>query len=134
MDRHASPPNTPLTQEFNEASSTIEDLTASLTSIHRRVSTGTPSLRGHGEDSWEEEKKELEGELMLCAEIGQALLRRHESYVGKAEKEVGGLRANVSGSGRKGGEGKGCFELRADLGLGAFLVGFLVRPKRLRIC
>ncbi|KAL7416067.1 hypothetical protein BDY24DRAFT_412977 [Mrakia frigida] len=95
MDRHASPPNTPLTQEFNEASSTIEDLTASLTSIHRRVSTGTPSLRGHGEDSWEEEKKELEGELMLCAEIGQALLRRHESYVGKAEKEVGGLRANA---------------------------------------
>ena len=123
MDPHSSPPDTPLTQEFNEASSTIEDLTASLTSIHRRVSTGTPSLRqgsGHGEDGWEEEKKELEGELMLCAEIGQALLRRHESYVGKAEKEVGGLRANVSGKEKVESKGKGregrrswCFELRS---------------------
>lgn len=103
MDDRASPPSTPLTTDFIEASSTIEDLTASLTSIHRRAATGTPTLRsrspsggGHGSVGWEEEKRELEGELMLCAEIGQALLRRHESYVNKAEKEVGGLRDKVS--------------------------------------
>ncbi|CDZ97152.1 hypothetical protein [Phaffia rhodozyma] len=79
-----------LTSDLLREDTTVEDITASLSSIQRRVSDRTPNTDPSNE--WNGKKDELESELLLCAEIGQALLNRHEAYVQKAEQEMEALK------------------------------------------
>jgi hypothetical protein len=96
-----SPPTTPLSAGFHHQSTTtpLSDLTASLSTISRRVASSydtPPQQRRQSGLGWEEEQRELESELQLCAQIGQALLQRHEAYVEQSTGEIEGLRTNVS--------------------------------------
>ncbi|KAG8987492.1 hypothetical protein FRB93_004519 [Tulasnella sp. JGI-2019a] len=76
---------------FIRASNTIDDLTRALASFSRGPSLELPDTttccRRHGEEeceataSWMNVRGKLEKQLELSAEIGQALLQRHEAYV-----------------------------------------------------
>ncbi|KAI9508672.1 hypothetical protein F5148DRAFT_979510 [Russula earlei] len=82
--------NSPLSRSFLDASTAIDDLTRSLVD-YSRVSTPDPPLHlpeceCNTEDSeytkaWLAVKAKLESRLVLSAEVGQALLQRHEAYV-----------------------------------------------------
>lgn len=95
----ASPPPTPTTSAFAQANATVLELAASLSTVTRRVSGGgsgsTPPGAGAGAEGWEDERRALEREVVMVAQIGQALLERQEAYRLKAEKELDGLRQHV---------------------------------------
>lgn len=82
---------------FDRADATISELAASLSTVTRRVASGTGS---HGQldegGLWEDERKALEREVVMVAQIGEALLERQEAYRIKTDKELEGLRRNVS--------------------------------------
>ncbi|KAI9447748.1 hypothetical protein H4582DRAFT_1803065 [Lactarius indigo] len=91
MSQDSTPgPSSPSSRSFLDASSAIDDLTHSLTD-YSRVSTPEPPSHASGcncntDDSeytkaWMAVKTKLENRLVLSAEVGQALLRRHETYV-----------------------------------------------------
>ncbi|KAI9467291.1 hypothetical protein BJY52DRAFT_1220021 [Lactarius psammicola] len=91
MSQESTPaPSSPLSRSFIDASSAIDDLTHSLTD-YSRVSTPEPPTHASGcncntddteyTKAWMAVKTKLETRLVLSAEVGQALLRRHETYV-----------------------------------------------------
>ncbi|KAH9030142.1 hypothetical protein EDB85DRAFT_2290610 [Lactarius pseudohatsudake] len=91
MSQDSTPgPSSPSSRSFLDASSAVDDLTHSLTD-YSRVSTPEPPSHASGcncntDDSeytkaWMAVKTKLENRLVLSAEVGQALLRRHETYV-----------------------------------------------------
>lgn len=91
MSQDSTPgPSSPSSRSYLDASSAIDDLTRSLTD-YSRVSTPEPPPHASGcncntDDSeytkaWMAVKTKLESRLVLSAEVGQALLRRHEAYV-----------------------------------------------------
>lgn len=91
MSQDSTPgPSSPSSRSFLDASSAIDDITHSLTD-YSRVSTPEPPSHASGcncntDDSeytkaWMAVKTKLENRLVLSAEVGQALLRRHETYV-----------------------------------------------------
>ncbi|KAF8338496.1 hypothetical protein F5887DRAFT_1238226 [Amanita rubescens] len=91
----AAQPTRPATPEsLYSATPTIEDLTAALAEFSQRVPPPDPPLRltcccGKDEcenlSNWLETKGGLETRLRLSAEVGQALLRRHEAYMHRHE-------------------------------------------------
>ncbi|KAK2465890.1 hypothetical protein APHAL10511_001531 [Amanita phalloides] len=90
-------PDTPLTGSLYCASHTIEDLTAALAEFSHRVPSPDPPLRLTcccGKDAcenmlnWLATKTELESRLRLSAEVGHALLQRHEAYVRRHENQI----------------------------------------------
>ncbi|KAH9960468.1 hypothetical protein BC827DRAFT_1207953 [Russula dissimulans] len=95
MSQLSTPPsNSPLSRSFLDASTAIDDLTRSL-SDYSRISTPEPPshlpvCECNAEDSeytkaWLAVKAKLESRLVLSAEVGQALLQRHEAYVRRVQ-------------------------------------------------
>lgn len=91
MSQRSTPATaSPLSRSFLDANTAIDDLTRSLAD-YSRVSTPEPPSHLPGcecnaEDSeytkaWLAVKAKLESRLVLSAEVGQALLQRHEAYV-----------------------------------------------------
>ncbi|KZT29451.1 hypothetical protein NEOLEDRAFT_1056746 [Neolentinus lepideus HHB14362 ss-1] len=90
-----STPGTPEspTNSLLHATMTIDDLTLALTNFSRAPSPDPPAALscccGNAEcdnvKEWMRCKSKLEGRLTLSAEVGQALLRRHEVYVRRNE-------------------------------------------------
>ncbi|KAH9998330.1 hypothetical protein BJV77DRAFT_1064847 [Russula vinacea] len=91
MSQRSTPATvSPLSRSFLDASTAVDDLTRSLAD-YSRVSTPEPPphLPGcecnteHSEytRAWLAVKAKLESRLVLSAEVGQALLQRHEAYV-----------------------------------------------------
>ncbi|KAI0306900.1 hypothetical protein B0F90DRAFT_1622869 [Multifurca ochricompacta] len=90
-------PSSP-SRSFLDASTAIDDLTRSLTD-YSRVSTPEPPSHLPGCEcptaesneytkAWLAVKAKLESQLVLSAEVGQALLRRHEAYVRRTQTSV----------------------------------------------
>ncbi|KAK0461600.1 uncharacterized protein EV420DRAFT_1526159 [Desarmillaria tabescens] len=81
-------PESPLASSLNHATSTIDDLTVALANFSR-VPSPEPSLMScccgrddcENANAWFSMKSKLESRLILSAEVGQALLQRHEAYV-----------------------------------------------------
>ncbi|KAK0207041.1 hypothetical protein DFS33DRAFT_639709 [Desarmillaria ectypa] len=81
-------PESPLASSLNHATSTIDDLTVALANFSR-VPSPEPSLMTcccgrddcENANAWFSMKSKLESRLILSAEVGQALLQRHEAYV-----------------------------------------------------
>ncbi|KAF8506038.1 hypothetical protein F5888DRAFT_1839915 [Russula emetica] len=91
MSQRSTPATaSPLSRSFLDANTAIDDLTRSLAD-YSRVSTPEPPSHLPGcecnaEESeytraWLAVKAKLESRLVLSAEVGQALLQRHEAYV-----------------------------------------------------
>ncbi|KAF8626714.1 hypothetical protein AX17_006481 [Amanita inopinata Kibby_2008] len=87
-------PESPLTGSLYQAALTIEDLTSALADFSHRVPSPDPPVRltccCGKEDcenlgNWIAVKARLESRLRLSAEVGQALLQRHEAYVRRHE-------------------------------------------------
>ncbi|KAF9651214.1 hypothetical protein BDM02DRAFT_3091696, partial [Thelephora ganbajun] len=82
-------PELPSTSSLRDATTTIDDLTSAMAKFSRMSNPPLPdSLScccGRDEctnhQAWVEFKAKLESQLILCAEVGQALLQRHEAYV-----------------------------------------------------
>ncbi|KAA1466680.1 hypothetical protein DENSPDRAFT_49152 [Dentipellis sp. KUC8613] len=82
-------PDSPMTSSLYDATSAIDELTRSLADSSRVSTPEEPSaLRcccGRDEcehtQAWRALKAKLESRLVLSAEIGQALLQKHEAYV-----------------------------------------------------
>lgn len=78
---------------LRKATSTIDDLTAALSNFNRVPSPEPPDAticccgREDCESSraWSALKNKLENRLILSAEVGQALLERHEAFVRRHE-------------------------------------------------
>ncbi|KAG8852351.1 hypothetical protein FRB96_008697 [Tulasnella sp. 330] len=88
--RSSSPDSSITTNaSFIRASNTIDDLTRALASFSRGPSLELPDTTAcccgredcEASSSWMTARGKLEKELELSAEIGQALLQRHEAYV-----------------------------------------------------
>ncbi|KAF8165772.1 hypothetical protein B0H34DRAFT_763197 [Crassisporium funariophilum] len=88
-------PESPLTSSLYHATSTIDDLTAALTNFSR-VPSPEPSSSLNcccGKEeceslrTWLVLKSRLGSRLILSAEVGQALLQRHEAYVRQHERK-----------------------------------------------
>ncbi|KAF8076810.1 hypothetical protein FPV67DRAFT_1472745 [Lyophyllum atratum] len=97
-------PESPLSNSFHHANSTIDDLTLALANFSR-----VPSPEPHAPlacccgreecenmKGWLEVKSSLESRLILSAEVGQALLQRHEAYVRRHEVREGHKRQQLS--------------------------------------
>ncbi|GLB34217.1 hypothetical protein LshimejAT787_0111010 [Lyophyllum shimeji] len=90
--RSATPEST-LTNSFHHANSTIDDLTLALANFSRVPSPEPPTVLAcccgtqdcENARAWLELKSRLESRLILSAEVGQALLQRHEAYVRRHE-------------------------------------------------
>ncbi|KAJ7248397.1 hypothetical protein C8J57DRAFT_1080252 [Mycena rebaudengoi] len=90
-------PDSPLTNRDSlyDATTTIDDLTQALENVSRVASPEPPALffcccgREDCENvqAWLGMKTRLESRLTLSAEVGQALLQRHEAYVRRHEAE-----------------------------------------------
>ncbi|KAF8806110.1 hypothetical protein BYT27DRAFT_7257530 [Phlegmacium glaucopus] len=88
-------PESPLTNSLYHATSTIDDLTAALANFSRVPSpeppTTVPCCCGKATcenlKSWLALKSRLGSRLVLSAEVGQALLQRHEAYVRQHERK-----------------------------------------------
>ncbi|KAJ7571938.1 hypothetical protein C8J56DRAFT_1176433 [Mycena floridula] len=84
-------PDSMLTSTLDHASSTIDDLTLALANFSRVPSPEPPGLSCCcGQEcenlrAWQEMKARLESRLTLSAEVGQALLHRHEAYIRRHE-------------------------------------------------
>ncbi|KAF7352224.1 hypothetical protein MVEN_01185800 [Mycena venus] len=99
-------PDSPLTNRDSlyDATTTIDDLTNALNDVSRVPSPEPPSLyfcccgRDDCENvqAWLATKARLESRLMLSAEVGQALLQRHEAYVRRHESESRRREASAS--------------------------------------
>ncbi|KDQ64123.1 hypothetical protein JAAARDRAFT_201523 [Jaapia argillacea MUCL 33604] len=91
MSEPGSRPSTPdsPTNSLFHATSTIDDLTLALSNFSRASTPEPPALSScccGSEDcehlkAWLAWKSKLESRLILSAEVGQALLQRHEAYV-----------------------------------------------------
>ncbi|KAJ4479042.1 hypothetical protein J3R30DRAFT_3702071 [Lentinula aciculospora] len=86
-------PETPSANTLDELTNTIDDLTLALNNFSRVPSPEPPSLMScccqreecDNFKAWQAIKSKLENRLILSAEIGQALLQRHEAYVRRHE-------------------------------------------------
>ncbi|KAF8645505.1 hypothetical protein AX16_007790 [Volvariella volvacea WC 439] len=85
-------PETPLTQSLHIATSTMDELTLALTNFSHADPPSAFSITCccNKEDcpnltAWLAVKSRLESRLILSAEVGQALLQRHEAYVRQHE-------------------------------------------------
>ncbi|KAI0920845.1 hypothetical protein AcW1_004995 [Taiwanofungus camphoratus] len=86
-------PDSPLSNSLRHATNTIDDLTLALTNFSRMSSPEPPNIttcccgREECETSkaWLAFKAKMESRLVLSAEVGQALLERHEAYVRRQE-------------------------------------------------
>ncbi|KIK64794.1 hypothetical protein GYMLUDRAFT_56777 [Collybiopsis luxurians FD-317 M1] len=93
MDSRPITPESPLTSSLDDITNTIDDLTLALNNFSRVPSPEPPTnltcccQREDCENfkAWQETKSRLESRLVLSAEIGQALLQRHEAYVRRHE-------------------------------------------------
>ncbi|KAI5117865.1 hypothetical protein M0805_006567 [Coniferiporia weirii] len=82
-------PASQLTNSLYRANATIDEFTSTLAKISRAPTQDDIGLLHCccGRDAcenmkaWAAFKSELEGRLILCAEVGQALLEKHEAYV-----------------------------------------------------
>ncbi|KAJ3501719.1 hypothetical protein NLJ89_g9213 [Agrocybe chaxingu] len=89
-------PESPLDSSLYHATSTIDDLTAALADFSRVPSPEPVSAlscccgREDCENfkAWLELKSRLGSRLVLSAEVGQALLQRHEAYVRQTERKL----------------------------------------------
>ncbi|KAJ7167824.1 hypothetical protein C8R46DRAFT_1350756 [Mycena filopes] len=96
MDRPPTP-DSPLTNRDSlyDATTTINDLTQALENVSRVPSPEPPALffcccgkeDCENVQAWLGMKARLESRLTLSAEVGQALLQRHEAYVRRHETE-----------------------------------------------
>ncbi|KAL4081515.1 hypothetical protein V8B97DRAFT_1863528 [Scleroderma yunnanense] len=92
--RRPATPDLVLASSLHQATSPIDDLTLALTNFSRVPSPEplhTVSCCCGDEDcettkNWLALKSKLESRLILCAEVGSALLRRHEAYVRQHER------------------------------------------------
>ncbi|KAG6919755.1 hypothetical protein DXG01_001589 [Tephrocybe rancida] len=95
---HTTRPTSPeslMANSIHNANSTIDDLTLALANFSRVPSPEPTRLLScccGKEDcenaiSWSELKARLESRLILSAEVGQALLQRHEAYVRRHESQ-----------------------------------------------
>ncbi|KAF8806118.1 hypothetical protein BYT27DRAFT_7168420 [Phlegmacium glaucopus] len=88
-------PESPLTNSLYHATSTIDDLTAALANFSRVPSPEPPTTVAcccgkaicENLKSWLALKSRLGSRLILSAEVGQALLQRHEAYVRQHERK-----------------------------------------------
>ncbi|KAJ6540092.1 hypothetical protein B0H10DRAFT_1416525 [Mycena sp. CBHHK59/15] len=98
QSQHRPPtPDSPLTNRDSlyDATTTIDDLTQALENVSRVPSPEPPALffcccgRDDCENvrAWLGMKARLESRLTLSAEVGQALLQRHEAYVRRHESQ-----------------------------------------------
>ncbi|KAF9067686.1 hypothetical protein BDP27DRAFT_1328526 [Rhodocollybia butyracea] len=86
-------PESPMNNSLDDLTNTIDDLTLALNNFSRVPSPEPPSLLTcccQQEDcenlkAWQQIKSRMENRLILSAEIGQALLQRHEAYVRRHE-------------------------------------------------
>ncbi|TDL29974.1 hypothetical protein BD410DRAFT_780491 [Rickenella mellea] len=86
-------PDSPLANSLHQATATIDDITAALSTFSRAPSPDPPNLlqcccareECDHTKAWAAFKAKLEGRLVLSAEVGQALLRKHEAYVRRQE-------------------------------------------------
>ncbi|KAG8218507.1 hypothetical protein J3R82DRAFT_4144 [Butyriboletus roseoflavus] len=104
-DYRPATPDSPLTSSLYHATSTIDDLTLALTNFSR-VPSPEPQRQiccccGSEEcdttKAWLALKSKLESRLVLSAEIGSALLQRHEAYVRRHEPSGSALRKATGG-------------------------------------
>ncbi|KLO06579.1 hypothetical protein SCHPADRAFT_917500 [Schizopora paradoxa] len=90
-------PESQMTNSLYRANSTIDDLTTTLTKISRaptpddlttfRCCCGREECINY--HTWASLHKKLEGRLILCAEVGRALLEKHEAYVRRHGGDAG---------------------------------------------
>ncbi|KAJ3788914.1 hypothetical protein GGU10DRAFT_344963 [Lentinula aff. detonsa] len=86
-------PESPSTDALDDMTDTIDDLTLALNNFSRVPSPEPSSLLScccqregcENSKAWQAKKSRLENRLILSAEIGQALLQRHEAYVRRHE-------------------------------------------------
>ncbi|KAH9948736.1 hypothetical protein B0H21DRAFT_210945 [Amylocystis lapponica] len=86
-------PDSPMSNSLHHATSTIDDLTLALSNFSRTSSPEPPnvSVCCCGKEDcettrvWSAYKSKMESRLVLSAEVGQALLERHEAYVRRHE-------------------------------------------------
>ncbi|KAI0265101.1 hypothetical protein BC834DRAFT_970298 [Gloeopeniophorella convolvens] len=106
VSRESTPGPSSPSPSFLDASTAIDDLTRTLAD-YSRVSTPEPPSHAHGYDcasddsdytkAWLAVKAKLESRLVLSAEVGQALLQRHEAYVRRMQAaEHAGSRAKAT--------------------------------------
>ncbi|KAF8138330.1 hypothetical protein EV363DRAFT_1580155 [Boletus edulis] len=89
-------PDSPLASSLDNATSTIDDLTLALTNFsrvpspepQRQICCCCGSEECEATKAWLTLKSKLESRLVLSAEVGSALLQRHEAYVRKHELNV----------------------------------------------
>ncbi|KAG1752508.1 uncharacterized protein EDB91DRAFT_1102980 [Suillus paluster] len=89
-------PPTPDTSSLYHANSNVDDLTLALTNIsqvpslesQQNVCCCCNSTECQATKSWLDLKEKLEKRLHLSAEVGSALLQRHEAYVRRHESDV----------------------------------------------
>ncbi|OBZ70260.1 hypothetical protein A0H81_09758 [Grifola frondosa] len=99
MSSHMRPltPDSPLASSLHRATSTIDQLTLALSNFSRIASPEPPNVstcccgRADCETSkvWGAFKAKLESRLVLSAEVGQALLERHEALISRLEASQG---------------------------------------------
>ncbi|KAI0797165.1 hypothetical protein C8Q75DRAFT_710843 [Abortiporus biennis] len=95
-DSRPSTPDSP--SSLRDATATIDDLTLALADFSRAHSPEPPNITicCCGKDdcttsiAWSAYKAKLESRLVLSAEVGQALLERHEAYVRRHEGRTTG--------------------------------------------
>ncbi|KZT06528.1 uncharacterized protein LAESUDRAFT_181974 [Laetiporus sulphureus 93-53] len=93
MSSRPPTPDSPMANSLRRATSTIDDLTLALANFSRVASPDLPNtaLCCCGKEdcetsiAWAQWKAQMESKLVLSAEVGQALLERHEAYVRRHE-------------------------------------------------
>ncbi|KAM5534429.1 hypothetical protein V8D89_011896 [Ganoderma adspersum] len=89
-------PDSQLTSSLHRATTTIDELTRTLTSVSRFSSPEPDNVTTcccgredcEASRAWAEIKSKLESRLVLSAEVGRALLERHEALVRRQKEEV----------------------------------------------
>ncbi|KAI0034375.1 hypothetical protein K488DRAFT_20762, partial [Vararia minispora EC-137] len=83
-------PGSPSRNSLYDATATVDDLTRSLSNFSRVATPEPPDDIDAAYTralAWLAVKSKLESRLVLSAEVGQALLQRHEAYVRKRDRE-----------------------------------------------
>ncbi|TBU46395.1 hypothetical protein BD309DRAFT_954190 [Dichomitus squalens] len=96
LDSRALTPDSQLTSSLHRATTTIDELTHALTSVSRVSSPDPDNVATcccgredcETSKSWAAFKTKLESRLVLSAEVGRALLERHEALVRRQERKL----------------------------------------------
>ncbi|PIL37486.1 hypothetical protein GSI_01180 [Ganoderma sinense ZZ0214-1] len=95
-DSRSLTPDSQLTSSLHRVTTTIDELTRTLTSVSRFSSPEPDNVTTcccgredcEASRAWAEIKSKLESRLVLSAEVGRALLERHEALVRRQKKEI----------------------------------------------